>query len=238
MAKSKNISVSMEKSELLWGWLLVPFYLFLLPSLLGECLKLLPIDLPAASGDAVLNFSCYAAGFLLCCVIFRRFLLKNVQVISRQFWNFFQSVVLGLVFCRVGTILIGYLVNLLEPSLSNLNNDAITAMAQSQKTLMLAGTVLFAPVVEECIFRGLIFHNLGGKNKAFAYILSIFAFSAVHLLSSIGKMSPLSLALVALEYVPAGAALAWCYAKSNTIFTPILVHACSNLWSYAALSLI
>lgn len=238
MAKSKKISASMEKNELLLGWLFVPFYLLLLPSLLQEGLKLLPAGLSGVGGDAVLNFCCYAVGFLLCCIIFRRFLLKNLQMISKQFWNFLQAVVLGLVFCRVGTILVGYLVNFLSPSLSNLNNDAITAMAQSQKTLMLAGTVLFAPVIEECMFRGLIFHNLREKNKAFAYMLSILAFSAVHLLGSIGKMPPLPLALVALEYVPAGAALAWCYAKSDTIFTPILVHACSNLWSFLALSLI
>ena len=34
--------------------------------------------------------------------------------------------------------------------------------------------------------------------------------------------------MAVLEYLPAGLSLAWAYAKSDTIFAPILMHACIN----------
>ena len=33
-----------------------------------------------------------------------------------------------------------------------------------------------------------------------------------------------------LQYLPAGLCLAWSYAKSDTIFAPILIHALVNAW--------
>ncbi|HCP70616.1 MAG TPA: hypothetical protein DIT87_00905, partial [Clostridiales bacterium] len=48
-------------------------------------------------------------------------------------------------------------------------------------------------------------------------------------LGYIGKYSPLELVMAVLQYLPAGLSLAWAYTKSDTIFAPIIIHACINL---------
>ena len=35
--------------------------------------------------------------------------------------------------------------------------------------------------------------------------------------------------MAVLKYIPAGLSLAWAYTKSDTIFAPIIIHACINL---------
>ena len=58
---------------------------------------------------------------------------------------------------------------------------------------------------------------------------SILAFAAIHVLGFIGKYSALELVMAVLQSLPAGLSLAWAYTKSDTIFAPIIIHACINL---------
>ena len=98
-----------------------------------------------------------------------------------------------------------------------------------------AGTVLLAPLAEECFIRGLIFQGLHRKNRWAAYALSTLAFCCLHIYGYIGAYPPLTLVLCALDYVPAGIALAWSYEKADTIFAPILMHCLINALAFQAL---
>ena len=85
------------------------------------------------------------------------------------------------------------------------------------------------------MFRGVIFRNLYSKNKIAAYIVSILLFSCIHILGYVGKYSPLELVMAVLQYLPAGLCLAWCYARANTIFAPIVMHAAINYLTFRGL---
>ena len=50
-----------------------------------------------------------------------------------------------------------------------------------------------------------------------------------------GQTELLSLAILALEYIPAGIALAWAYEKADTIFAPVLMHSLINALSIRTL---
>ena len=97
------------------------------------------------------------------------------------------------------------------------------------------GTVLLAPVAEECVYRGLVFRNLYPISKVAAYIVSMAAFSAVHIVSFLGLYTPLQLVLAFLQYLPAGLWLAWCYTKSGSIYGPLAMHMLINAYSYGLL---
>ena len=56
-----------------------------------------------------------------------------------------------------------------------------------------------------------------------------------HVAGYVGQEALSSLAVLALEYIPAGIALAWAYEKADTIFAPILMHAVINAVSIQAL---
>ena len=62
--------------------------------------------------------------------------------------------------------------------------------------------------------------------KTFSILFLVFAI--IHILGYIGKYSPLELVMAVLQYLPAGLCLAWSYAKADTIFAPIFVHAAIN----------
>ena len=83
---------------------------------------------------------------------------------------------------------------------------------------------------------GLIFRNLYGKSRWAAYIVSILVFAIIHIIGYIGKYSALELLMAVLQYLPAGLCLAWSYAKADTIFAPILIHAAINAGSIIALN--
>ena len=119
----------------------------------------------------------------------------------------------------------------LVPSFSNYNDHSIAAILKGNYFLMLIGTVILVPPVEECLFRGLIFRNLYGKSRWAAYIVSILAFAVIHIIGYIGSYSAIELLMAFLQYLPAGLCLAWAYTKADTIFAPIVIHAAINFIS-------
>ena len=123
----------------------------------------------------------------------------------------------------------------LLPGFSNINDAAITELARTNYALMLIGVVFLVPLTEEMLYRGLIFRNLWQSSKVAAYLLSMAAFAAVHVLGYIGSEDIATLLICFLQYLPAGLCLAWTYTKADNIFAPILVHAIVNAIAIGAL---
>ena len=220
----KALSVCPNQSETIGGACYLAFQLMLLPSILMEVNDFLS---PALS-EAQLNFVFYLINFLAVLVIFHDFLGSSLTLALRHPVMLCQAVILGFVAyfaCAEG---MEWIIGKLVPSYSNYNDEAIFAMAGANRFLMVIGTVILVPPAEECIFRGLIFRKLYGKNRFAAYLVSILAFSCIHILGYIGVYSPLELTMAVLEYLPAGIWLAWSYTKADTIFAPILIHAAVN----------
>ena len=83
-------------------------------------------------------------------------------------------------------------------------------------------------MVEETLFRGLIFGNLRPLSRAAAYLVSALFFAAVHVWQYAGALGWRGTLLCAVQYLPAGLALGWTYEKSATIWASVLVHAGIN----------
>ena len=94
---------------------------------------------------------------------------------------------------------------------------------------------IMVPLAEECLFRGLIFTGLLGKNRNGAYLLSVLGFCAIHISGHLGSADVLTLAVCFLQYIPAGLVLAWSCERSGSLFAPILIHAAVNVGSLLAL---
>ena len=148
---------------------------------------------------------------------------------------FCQAVILGFVAYYACNWAITWVIRQLVPSFSNYNDEAITAMSQGSFFLTAVGTTILVPPAEECFYRGLIFRNLYGRSRWAAYAVSILVFALIHIVGYIGRYSPLELLMAVLQYLPAGLCLAWSYAKADTIFAPILIHAAVNFISIGGL---
>lgn len=224
MSKKYSIGTSLSSSETLSGIVYLALQLFVLPSILywinsktGNTLN-----------DAEINFVFYLINFMAMLVIFHNFLGSSARQASQHPIQLCQAVILGLAGYYACSFCTMQIINLLSPGYANYNDEAIFAMRRGNSFLMLISTVVLVPPFEECMYRGLIFRNLYSKNKWVAYIVSILIFAVIHILGYIGKYSPLELAMAVLQYLPAGLCLAWSYAKADTIFAPIFMHAAIN----------
>ena len=224
MKKSHSIGTNLTGSETISGFLYLAVQLLVLPQLLTFVNQ----NLAQPLSSAELNFLFYFVNFIAVLLIFRRFLSNSMDQIWQHPIQFLESVVLGFVFYYLCKISLDWLMDRFVPSFSNYNDDAIAAMSKSNYFLMFLGTVILVPPVEECFYRGLIFRNLYPKSRWAAYVVSILAFTMIHIMGFLGRYTALELLLAVIQYLPAGFCLAWAYARSNTIFAPIVIHAAVN----------
>ena len=224
MKRTSSFSPAPTGRETVGGFVYLVFQILFLPRLLHWCNG----QLGGTLNSAEVNFVYYLVNFIAILLIFHTFLGRNLNQATQHPAYFCQAVILGLAAYYACSWATSRAVSLLVPGFRNYNNEAISAMAGSQFFMTAVVTVILAPPVEECLYRGLIFRNLYSKNKWIAYIVSILLFSMIHILGYWGQYSPLELILAVLQYLPAGLWLAWCYAKSGTIIAPMLMHAAIN----------
>ena len=220
----KKLSVTITSKERLWGWIYLALQLLILPSLLYLCNIFFNFQL----SDTEINFLFFALNFTCVTVIFHRFILENGKKALSSPLKVITTAISGYVVYTLLSYLLSTLIVSLYPEFYNVNDDYISGLVTNDINLMIVGTVLLVPITEEVLYRGLIFSGLYNRSRALAYIVSILAFAALHVINYIGAYSPLHLLLCFLEYLPAGFCLAWAYAKTDSIWTPILMHTLVN----------
>ena len=115
----------------------------------------------------------------------------------------------------------------------NPNNAAVNDMLNEERNIIIVMTVILAPVVEECIFRGGFFCAFYRKNRYVAYVLSIVLFSVYHVWQYAFAAQDVSYLLYAISYIPASFVLCWVYEKSGSIWTSIFFHMSFNAYALA-----
>ena len=214
----------MTRYEVLLGYSYLAFQLLVLPTLLQLGNNILPQPFTVSE----INFLYFAINFIVTTVVFRRFLAKNGKTFLSNPGSILIKSIYGFIGYWVLNYLVGMVILLISTDFYNVNDSAIDAMTNENMALMSFGTILLAPVAEELLYRGLIFRGLYNKNHVLGYLISTLAFASLHVVGYIGQYEPAHLALCLLQYVPAGICLAWAYAKTDSIFAPILMHIAIN----------
>ena len=225
MKRNRTLSACPSGRESVAGGTYLIFQILLLPGILEWVNAQLSHPLTVTEQ----NFTYYLINFLATILIYHDFLGRSARQAAQHVAYFCQAVILGLAAYYSSSYFLTWIIGLLDAGFTNYNDAAIFAMGRSGRYLMVVSTVILVPPAEECIFRGLIFRNLYGKSRWAAYAVSMLAFSAIHILGYIGQYTPLQLLMAMLQYLPAGLSLAWAYTKADTIFAPIVIHACINL---------
>lgn len=231
MAKRRGTGAGMSRYERLAGWCYLPFYVFLLSVILQQILPKLGFTLTGSS----LNLAFFLINFAATLLIFHNFLLSNFR--NLKFWDYLQTLILGFVFYYALNFAVSFVILRIAPDYVNPNNEAVNTLASMAGVPMILCIVLLGPMVEEVFMRGLIFGSLRRHSRVAAYIVSILAFSAIHIWQYAAGMSLKNLLLFALQYIPGGIALAWSYEKSGSIWTNVTVHCLINAVSLGVLSL-
>lgn len=214
----------MTGAEKVWGFGYLAFQLLALSTLLSWVCRLCGFH-PSA---AMSNFLYHMINVIGMICIFHRFLRSSLRAAREDFWNLLQAVVLGYVAYLASSRLFDWAMDLLKLSVTNVNDSAVLSMLKSDRIPTVLCVLLFAPLTEELLYRGLIFRNLYQRSRWLAYVLSMAVFSAVHVVGYAGSTDPVTLIVCFAQYLPAGVCLAWTYTKADNIYAPILVHMIAN----------
>ena len=213
-----------SKNENIVGLLYICLQMFILPSALALINSLLPTPLSVGA----INFVFFAINFICVSVIFKRYFISSVRAVLRNPYAVLRYALFGFLLYQVGKFLVSLLILLLYPQFSNLNDTAVMDSIAQNYTLMSIGTIILAPVVEEVLYRGVVFGCLHKRNALLGYVISTVVFSLIHIISYINLYNPIALLCSFLVYLPAGLCLAWAYDKSGNIIAPILIHIAVN----------
>ncbi|KRA17053.1 MULTISPECIES: CPBP family intramembrane glutamic endopeptidase [unclassified Lysobacter] len=124
----------------------------------------------------------------------------------------------------------------IEPLPSNV--EMIQAALRSQFVLTLVFAVLLAPAYEELLFRRVLFGRFWAAGlPGLGIVLSSLAFALLHELPGLSGNGPGAISLLWLTYASIGAAFAWVYRRTGTLWAAIAAHAINNLLACALLVL-
>lgn len=216
------MSHKLQSHEIYLGALYGLLQLFVLPQLAVLINHYVQLPLWA------LNCCLFFLNFICTTAIFSRFLWDNLRESIRTPWLTLRYAGQGLIFYYLLSALVGWVIFRICPDFVNLNDANVTGMTAQGGVLMVLSTVLFAPVAEEVLFRGLLFRGLYDRSPIAAWAVSTAAFSLVHIAGYLGRYEPLTLLLAFIQYLPAGLCLAYAYRKSDTILAPIIMHIAIN----------
>ncbi len=224
----------MTTTEKIVGWIYVFIHMFALVLLLNFLNSTLFPAIGFTLEDKWINLIYYATGFVFLLVFMFNFWRESFGDLCQHITDTLIAVLVG----YIAYILLSYLVNLILSfildTLTNPNSAAASSMTKLNPNTMLAIGVFLAPVVEETLFRGVVFGSLRERNIVLAYVVSSFLFSVYHLWEyMVYRFDPVML-LYLLQYLPGGIVLAAVYEKGQNIWCPVFLHMIIN---YVSLSI-
>ena len=192
-------------------------------------------------GEAVLNMLIYAVGFLFCLLFMWKFLKQSFHDIFEKKGGFFINLLgsfgllylLNIAVSTVVTLVVGDFELAVNP-----NSADINALALDNFNVMAVTSVVFAPIVEECLFRGALFGTIRTKSRFWAYFVTIAFFAFYHLFAYFITDYSWQLWVYLLQYVPASFVLCRLYERSNSIWCPMALHAINNLIALQAVKML
>lgn len=141
-----------------------------------------------------------------------------------------------LAFKSYGILLIGNAILSFIPSPVP-ENQAVLEETMGAGNLILFGlfTIVFAPIIEEFLFRHVFFKVFGSRVKeksALPFIANIIIFTLLH------TGNPFVNPMATVQYAWLSGVFAYSYAKSRSIEAPIILHVLNNAIAYVALILV
>ena len=118
-----------------------------------------------------------------------------------------------------------------------LNQKTLVAVISEYPIFMFFSVVIFAPIIEEIVFRFAMFKPLSQINKPLAYILSSFIFGFLHISISFITLHNFNEIYNLPSYMVSGLALAYVYDKTNKLASSILAHMMTNYMGFVLILL-
>jgi membrane protease YdiL (CAAX protease family) len=215
----------MRRYERVLGLIYLPIHCVVLPLFIYSILALFGFSLSTPHTNLVY----YAVGFLFLLISMWKYLKDTFSDFFDAFFRSVQAVILGFVFAFFLEIALALALRYIFGVFENPNQAAVIHETRINANVMTIVAVLFAPVVEETLFRGVLFGSIRRRHRVLAYIVSALAFALYHEWQFALFGQNWGTLIYGLQYLPASLAFAWCYEHSGSLWAPILAHAAINL---------
>ena len=219
----------LTKPELIIGLIWLVVHMFVLPLLTSPLMTWIPTLTEIEVNAAYYGFSLavvMAFGFKLLRREFDHFADRLGRCIRTLFMGYFIWYTLALVMSMIMTAL--------NIEATPPNDQAVDVLADQGYNIMMVISVIAAPILEEVLFRGVLFQSIRKKSRLCAYIASLAVFGLYHTWQfAVIYQDPIYL-LYSLQYIPITLAITWSYEHSGSLWTAIFFHASNN---YLAMSL-
>lgn len=224
----------LTRAQAVLGWCWLPMHLFVVPLLVSMIAVYAPVGLDGAD----VNLICYAVDFAFVLAVMGPWLRRNFYVLLDSPGRCVLCLLTALAVDYEVSLLVQIILLLLEQSIENPNNAQVAEYASYNYGAMKAAAVYLAPVVEETLFRGVVFGTIRRKNRVAAYAVSMLLFGLYHVWQyALLYADPWQLVYMA-QYLPAAFVLSWQYERSGSIWTSIAFHMLLNALSLFVLSYI
>ena len=220
--RRKGFRDLMKRREKIFGWIYLPIHVVLLPLFLSTVLYL--VTGSKTSDPLTLNIWYYLIGTVFLFATQFCFFRDSYSVLTHNFRAALLTMVMSWAILMAGNVLLNLLSQLFGSLPSSPNDEAVTEYAQIDMRRMAAAAVIMAPIVEEALFRGLIFGSLREKHLFWAYAVSMVLFSLYHVWQFAVVEQSFTVLLSAAAYLPIAFVLAFCYDRSGSIWTSIFFH--------------
>lgn len=220
-----NFIDTMTRPQRIAGFIYLPLHVLVLPILLGMAAYFLPGGLSLLTS----NILYYAIGFSFCLLCFWSYLRQGYDRLLDRLGLNIVAISMGyLINIVLGLLVSGLLVLVLGDEAANPNNELVLDVADLNPRAMMGLAVFAAPVVEEILFRGVLFGSIRPKSRFWAFAVSILAFGFYHVWQLALADMDWRILIYALQYIPVSYALGWVYEKTGSIWAPIFLHMINN----------
>ncbi|MEG0365911.1 MAG: type II CAAX endopeptidase family protein [Coprobacillus sp.] len=235
MSKTLTTFTRKVPNQIKWMFVFVilPLYLYCGSIIFNAILKFIivtfSIEMDLNTANAILNL---ISDLVMLIIVL--FIMKDFLIV--QWKDFFKNKKDNLVYgCLIGVGLIyagsfigGILTALFGGGQMSENQALIETITKSSPVLMIITTVLLAPILEEIIFRGILFGWAYEINPKLAHFISAFVFALLHIILALlaGNVAEW---IQIFSYFLMAIVLSYLYEKTNNIFVPVLTHTLNNL---------
>lgn len=221
---SPGFTPDCTKKETIIGWIYLPIHIFVLPLLL----TFLQPYLPEGFTDAQANAVYYITSLVVVLVVFWKMLRREFDHFLDRIFRCISGFLLGNALWYALAFLMTAMLMGFGLELSSPNDEMIDDMASKAYNITAAISIFMAPVLEEVLFRGVVFQSLRKKSRALAYIVSIALFSIYHVWQFAFVYQDPKYLFLAVQYIPITFAITWSYEYSGSLWTAIFFHMSNN----------
>ena len=167
--------------------------------------------------------SFYAIIFILIFILFCDKLINDFKKLIKNFNNYIEYDLPKYGLMIVSFIIVNFICILVTKNVTSVNQETVESLP---KIIMFILAVLWAPIVEETVFRGTIRRYI--NNNVVFVLLSAFIFGFMH---ATGEGSLIEIIFTTLPYATLGGWLAYIYSKTDNLANNIMIHAIWNLFA-------